>query len=165
MSKKKIILSGVAALLLVPALFDAIRYLKSDADRKQNVQAQNSFPVSSATEIILVYNAWGGIYPGLVDFINKEFFPASYPCNLCYQTFGTFSMKKEWKHYLEGLPYKKGELHKDNFQRLYKPENLALPVILVTDGSNVQVLASAEELNQQRSLEALIEVVNYKLRL
>jgi len=165
MNKKKIILSGVAALLLVPALFDAIRYLKSDADRKQNVQAQNSFPVSSATEIILVYNAWGGIYPGLVDFINKEFFPASYPCNLCYQTFGTFSMKKEWKHYLEGLPYKKRELHKDNFQRLYKPENLALPVILVTDGSNVQVLASAEELNQQRSLEALIEVVNYKLRL
>ncbi len=165
MSKKKIILSVVAALLLVPALFDAIRYLKSDADRKQNVQAQNSFPVSSATEIILVYNAWGGIYPGLVDFINKEFFPASYPCNLCYQTFGTFSMKKEWKHYLEGLPYKKRELHKDNFLRLYKPENLDLPVILVTDGSNVQVLASAEELNQQRSLEALIEVVNYKLRL
>ncbi len=165
MNKKKIILSGVAALLLVPALFDAVRYLKSDADRKQLVQAKNSFPVSSATEIILVYNAWGGIYPGLVDFINKEFFPASYPCNLCYQTFGTFSMKKEWKHYLEGLPYKKRELHKDNFQRLYKPENLALPVILVTDGSNVQVLASAEELNQQRSLEALIEVVNYKLRL
>ena len=165
MSKKKILLSVVAALLLVPALFDAIRYLKSDADRKQNVQAQNSFHVSSATEIILVYNAWGGIYPGLVDFINKEFFPASYPCNLCYQTFGTFSMKKEWKHYLEGLPYKKRELHKDNFQRLYKPENLALPVILVTDGSNVQVLASAEELNQQRSLEALIEVVNYKLGL
>jgi hypothetical protein len=165
MSKKKIILSGVAALLLVPALFDAIRYLKSDADRKQLVQAQNSFPVSSATEIILVYNAWGGIYPGLVDFVNKEFFPKSYPCNLCYQTFGTFSMKKEWKHYLEGLPYKKRELHKDNFQRLYKPENLALPVILITNGSNVQVLASAEELNQQRSLEALIEVVNYKLRL
>ena len=163
MSKKKIILSAVAALLLVLALFDAIRYLKSDADRKQNVQAQNSFAVSSATEIILVYNAWGGIYPGLVDFINKEFFPASYPCNLCYQTFGTFSMKKEWKHYLEGLPYKKRELHKDNFQQLYKPENLALPVILVTDGKNVQVLASAEELNQLKSLEALIKAVNYKM--
>ena len=165
MSKKKIILSAVAALLLVPALFDAIRYLKSGADTQQNIQAQNSFPVSSATEIILVYNAWGGIYPGLVDFINKEFFPASYPCNLCYQTFGTFSMKKEWKHYLESLPFKNMELHKDNFQRLYKPENLALPVILVTDGSNFQVVASAEELNQQRSLEALIEFVNYKLKL
>jgi hypothetical protein len=165
MNKKKIIWLSVAALLLVPALFDAIRYLKSDADRKQLVQAQNSFTVSSATEIILVYNAWGGIYPGLVDFVHKEFFPKSYPCNLCYQTFGTFGMKKEWKHYLEGLPHKKRELHKDNFQRLYKPENLALPVILVTDGLNVQVLASAEELNKQRSLEALIEVVNFKLRL
>lgn len=67
--------------------------------------------------------------------------------------------------YLEGLPYKKRELHKDNFQRLYKPENLTLPVILVTDGSNVQILASAEELNQKWSLEALLQVVNYKLRL
>ncbi len=165
MRKKKIIWLSVAAIVLLLALVDAVRYLKPDVEKKEIVQPANTFPVSSANEIILGYNAWGGIYPGLVDFINKEFFPASYPCNLCYQTFGTFSMKKEWKHYLEGLPYKKRELHKDNFQRLYKPENLALPVILVTDGSNVQVLASAEELNQQRSLEALIEVVNYKLRL
>ncbi len=165
MRKKKIIWLSVAAIVLLLALVDAVRYLKPDVEKKEIVQPANKFPVSSANEIILVYNAWGGIYPGLVDFVHKEFFPKSYPCNLCYQTFGTFSMKKEWKHYLEGLPYKKRELHKDNFQRLYKPENLALPVILVTDGSNVQVLASAEELNQQRSLEALIEVVNYKLRL
>ena len=157
--------SGLAALLLLIAVPDAIRYMKPDVERKQDVQQQHTFPVSSATEIILVYNAWGGIYPGLVDFVHKGFFPKSYPCNLCYQTFGTFSMKKKWKHYLEGLPYKNRELHKDNFQRLYKPENFALPVILVTDGSNVQVVVSAEELNQQRSLEALIEFVNYKLKL
>ncbi len=165
MRKKKIVWLSVAIIVLIPTVIDAVRYLKPDVEKKQIVQPAKTFPVSSANEIILVYNAWGGIYPGLVDFVHKEFFPKSYPCNLCYQTFGTFSMKKEWKHYLESLPYKKRELHKDNFQRLYKPENLALPVILITNGSNVQVLASAEELNQQRSLEALIKVVNYKLKL
>ncbi len=165
MNKNKIIWLCVAGLLAVAGIFDAIKYLKPDVERKQPIQPQYNFPISTATEIILVYNAWGGIYPGVVDFVHKEFLPASYPCNLCYQTFGTFGMKKEWKHYLEGLPYKKRELHKDNFQRLYKPENLALPVILITDGSNVQVLVSAEELNQQKSLQALIKVVNYKRKL
>jgi hypothetical protein len=163
MSKKKIILSVVAALLLLPALFDAIRYLKSDADRKQNVQAQNSFPVSSATEIILVYNAWGGIYPGLVDFVHKELFPKSYPCNLCYQTFGTFSMKEEWKQFLDSLPFKKTELHKDNFQRRFEPENLQLPVVLLSDGKQVQILLSAAELNQYKSLEELVAAIKEKV--
>ncbi len=153
----------VAALLLVPALFDAIRYLKSDADRKQNVQAQNSFPVSSATEIILVYNAWGGIYPGLVDFVHKELFPKSYPCNLCYQTFGTFSMKEEWKQFLDSLPFKKTELHKDNFQRRFEPENLQLPVVLLSDGKQVQILLSAAELNQYKSLEELVAAIKEKV--
>ncbi len=153
----------VAALLLLPALFDAIRYLKSDADRKQNVQAQNSFPVSSATEIILVYNAWGGIYPGLVDFVHKELFPKSYPCNLCYQTFGTFSMKEEWKQFLDSLPFKKTELHKDNFQRRFEPENLQLPVVLLSDGKQVQILLSAAELNQYKSLEELVAAIKEKV--
>ncbi len=154
----------VAALLLLPALFDAIRYLKSDADRKQNVQAQNSFPVSSATEIILVYNAWGGIYPGLVDFVHKELFPKSYPCNLCYQTFGTFSMKEEWKQFLDSLPFKKTELHKDNFQRRFEPENLQLPVVLLSDGKQVQILLSAAELNQHKSLEELVAAIKEKVK-
>ncbi len=88
---------GLAILLLVPAVLDAIRYLEPGAERKQHIQQQNSFPVSTATEIILVYNVWGGVYPGLVDFVHKEFFSKTYPCNLCYLTFGTFSMKNEWR--------------------------------------------------------------------
>ncbi len=94
MSTKKIVWISVAAILIIAAIIDGIRYLKPDVENKQKVQQQSSFPVSSAKEIILVYNAWGGIYPGVVDFVNKEFFPSSYPCNLCYQTFGTFGMKR-----------------------------------------------------------------------
>ncbi len=87
MSKKKIIVSALAVLILVPAVLDAIRYLKPDTARKNQIQLQNTFPVSAATEIIFVYNACGGVYPGLIDFVHKEFFPETYSCNLCYQTF------------------------------------------------------------------------------
>ena len=163
MRKKKIIWLSVAAIVLLLALVDAVRYLKPDVEKKEIVQPANTFPVSSANEIILVYNAWGGIYPGLVDFVHKEFFPKSYPCNLCYQTFGTFSMKKEWRLFIDSLPYKKTELHKANFQRRFEPENLQLPVVLLSDGKQVQILLSAAELNQYKSLEELVAAIKEKV--
>ncbi len=152
-----------AAIVLFLALLDAVRYLKPDVEKKEIVHPANTFLVSSANEIILVYNAWGGIYPGLVDFVHKEFFPKSYPCNLCYQTFGTFGMKEEWKQFLDGLPLKKTELHKDNFQRKYEPKNLQLPLILLSDGKQVQILLSGAELNQYKSLEELVVAIKEKV--
>lgn len=156
--------TGVVGLFFMAAIIDAVRYLKPDVEYKMQVLPQNTFPVSSANEIILVYNAWGGIYPGIVDFVHKEFFPKSYPCNLCYQTFGTFGMKEEWKQFLDSLPLKKTELYKDNFQRKYKPENLQLPVIMISNGRNVQILTSAEEINQCTSLQQIKELVKSKLK-
>ena len=164
MRKKKIIWLSVGTVVLLLALVDAVRYVKPDVEKKEKVKPSNTFPDSSATEIILVYNAWGGIYPGLVDFVHKEFFPASYPCNLCYQTFGTFSMKKDWQLFLKNLPYKKTELHKDNFLRQFEPENLPLPLILLSDGKEVQILLTAAELNQYKSLEELMTAIKEKLK-
>ena len=164
MSKKKSIWFVVAGILLALAVVDAIRYLKPNAGQKQQVLQQNSFPASAAKEIILVHNAWGGIYPGIADFVHKEFFPASYPCNLCYQTFGTFRMKKEWKQFLDSLPLKKTELHKDGYQQNYKPENLSLPVILVSNGKEVQILLSAKAINRTHTLEELKTAVIRQLK-
>lgn len=164
MSVKKIIWISVAAILIIVAIIDGIRYLKPHADNKQKVLQQNSFAVSSGNNMVLVYNAWGGIYPGLVDFIHKEFFPNTYPCNLCYQTFSTFGMKEEWRQFIDGLPLQRTELHKDNFQRMYKPEDMKLPVILISNGKDVQVLISAAELNQHKSLQELIAATKIKLQ-
>lgn len=164
MTKKKIIGLSIAGLLAVAAIFDVIRYLKPGAENKMQIQRNGSFPISNATEMVLVYNAWGGIYPGLVDFIHKEVFPKTYPCNLCYQTFGTFSMKEEWRQYIDSLPLDIIELHKENFQRKYTPEDIELPVILIGNGKNVQVLFSAVELNQYNSLQKLITATQIKLQ-
>lgn len=165
MTKKKTFWLGVAGIFLLAGAIDAFRYLKPEPANKQEVQPQNTFPVASGQEIILVYNAYGGIYPGLVDFIHKEFFPASYPCNLCYQTFGTFSMKAEWRLFLDSLPLKITELHKDGFKRRYSPENLQLPVILVGGSTQVQILVSAAEMNKVKSLPELTLLVKSKLKL
>lgn len=163
MSKKRIIWLSVAGVLSIAAILDAMRYLKPDAESKQKVQLQNAFPVSSAKEMILVYNAYGGIYPGIEDVIHKEFFPASYPCNLCYQTFGTFGMKEEWQHFLDSLLYKRKELHKDEFKRNYQPENLPLPAIMVSDGTRTQLLMGAEGINKCKTLQQLKHLVLTKL--
>lgn len=164
MSKKRIIWLSVAGVLSIAAILDAIRYLKPHAENKQRVQSQNTFPVSSAKEMILVYNAYGGIYPGIEDVIHKELFPASYPCNLCYQTFGTFGMKEEWKQFLDSLPYKKKELHKDEFRRKYQPEDLPLPAILISDGKRVELLVCAQQINKQKSLQQIKELVSFNLK-
>lgn len=164
MSKKRIIWLSVAAVLSIAAILDAIRYLKPDAENKQKVQSQNTFPVSSAKEMILVYNAYGGIYPGIKDVIHKEFFPSSYPCNLCYQTFGTFGMKEEWKHFLDSLSYKRKELHKDEFKRNYQPRDLPLPAILLSDGKRVELLISAQQISKQKSLQHIKEIVSFNLK-
>lgn len=164
MSRKKIIWISVAIIFLIPAILDAVRYLKPHEESKQTVQPTNTFPSKAAEEFILVYNAWGGIYPGLVDFLHKELFPNTYPCNLCYQTFGTFRMKKDWRQFLDSLPYQKIELHKDDFKHQYKSGDLELPAILLSDGNMVQLLMSAAEINQYQSLATLKAAVIEKLQ-
>ncbi len=64
MNKKKIIWLGVAGLLAVAAIFDAIRYLKPGLENKMVVQPVGCFPISNAKEIVLVYNAWGVEWAG-----------------------------------------------------------------------------------------------------
>lgn len=155
MRKRKLIFLSLGVLLLVAAVLDTIRYLKPNAEHKITVYPANTFMPSSGKKIILVYNANGGIYPGITDFIYKEVFPKSYPCNLCYQTFGTFRMKKEWRNFLDSLPYTKEELHKDDFKRNYKPNIVALPAILIYDGVSTQLLMSANEINSCSTLQQL----------
>jgi hypothetical protein len=72
-------------------------------------------------------------------------------------------MKPEWKEFLESLPYKKTELHKDDFKRSYLPESLPLPVILISNGTTVQILVSVEEINQCKTLQQLKELVQSKI--
>ena len=84
MHTKKIAGFGIAGLLAIAAFADAVRYLKPDSEYKQPIQSLQKSSSSNFNEMILVYNAYGGIYPGIEDVIHKAFFPKTYPCNLCF---------------------------------------------------------------------------------
>lgn len=147
--------------MLAAGIADAIRYLQPGNVNK--IAVTQARPANRINELVFVYNANGGIYPGIADFIHKEIFPSSYPCNLCYQTFGTFGMKKEWKSYLDSLQHQKTFLHKDQYKRKYEPSGLQLPAILASNGKQTWILVSAAEINTARSLTEMIGLLNQKL--
>lgn len=154
----------MAGVLSIAGVTEAFRYLKYGVKTRQQVQPQNTFPVSSAQELILVYNTDGGINARIADIIHKEFFSFAYPCNLRYYTFDTFGRNELWRRFIDSLPLKKRELHKNEFKRNYAPENLQLPVIMVRNRVQVQLLISATEINQISSLLQLMELIKTRLK-
>ena len=162
MKRRKIIIILIVLLLVGSGILDAARYLKPDATNKTVVRPTGSPDLATPTKIIFVYNANGGIYPGLADIIHKEFFPKSYPCNLCYQAFGTFGKKEGWTNFLNTIPFQKVEFHKDDFNRQFQYDD-ELPLILIADDKTTAVLVTAAELNTAKSLEELISIVKAQL--
>ncbi len=160
-NKKKIIAYSIACILIVAAIADAIRYLQPT--NKNKPQLETDRPANS-NQLIMVYNANGGVYPGIADVLRKEFFAKSYPCNLCYLAFGTFGMRPQWKQFIDSLPYAVTGIHKDSYKRNYVPANLPLPAILISDGNNSSLLVTAAEINAQANLAGLMKVVRSKLK-
>lgn len=114
------------------------------------------------TKIVFVYNADSGIVNGLFDSLHKTFRPKTYSCNLCALTYGLTSMKKDWKQFLDSLPYEITFLHRDEFKKHYPDVKVKLPAILLND-IVVSVLVSAKELNQIKNLDELTQVVAKRL--
>lgn len=160
---KKIILFVILGLLLAAGIKDAIHFFQPDAKNKTIVEAAKTFPAKDATEIMMVYNAYNGIFPAAIDFVKKNVFPSSYPCNLCLLAFGNSGPKPVWHTFLESIPYKKTELHKENFRRQYLPENTQLPAILLKKNNEVEMLVTAETINKCSSLPQLIDTVRAAL--
>ncbi len=73
-------------------------------------------------------------------------------------------MKEEWKHFIDKLPLKKTELHKDDFLRTYQSENIAIACYFDKRRKTVQILLSAAELNQYKTLKELIVSIKHKLK-
>jgi hypothetical protein len=130
----------------------------------QAVVFKPAIPVKDITKITLVYNANADRLSVIKDFFIKEFAPAKYDCNLCRITFGTFSMKPDWKTFLDSLPIEKEYLHKDEFAKKYSLPYNQFPVIFVAGENNIATLVSQKEINSVHSLPALQQLLLQKLR-
>lgn len=129
----------------------------------QKVNYVTQIPNDKLNKIVLVYNADADKISVLKDFFIKEFAPSDYPCNLCRITFGTFTMKTEWKQFLDSLPLKKEFLHKDEFAKKHALPINDFPAIFMGNENDLALLVSMEELNEVHTLKALQQLVLQKL--
>jgi hypothetical protein len=115
-------------------------------------------------KIVFIYNAKSGFLSELTDAVTKVLSPGSYSCDLCKITYGTLSMKSDWRDYLASLPQEKIFLHKDELVGEYDKYNkYELPTILLENESGVVELITAKDFKTIRTLPALIYAVKKQL--
>jgi hypothetical protein len=126
--------------------------------------------MNSTQKLIFVYNAKGGLFATITDYVHKNLSPATYECNLCSITYDNLGMKKEWKDFLNNLEIEKVFLHKEEFAEKY-PEfkSTALPAIFIENENSLDEVLDSEQLNQTTNVADLItelsEVLTTKIGL
>ena len=113
--------------------------------------------------LVFVYNADSGLFNTMADIAHKIFSPATYQCNLCKITHGNFSMRTQWKEFIESLSCDIDYLHKDEFEPgkyLQEPATqLDYPLILAGQDGHYRVLVDARAINDCGSLDELTRLI------
>ena len=106
-------------------------------------------------KLIFVYNADSGVINIVKDFWKKTLRPSSYECNLCMQTFGVFSMKKDWKSFINNLNIDTEFLHRDEFEKKYRIKGAKYPSAYIYENGDLELLISEDEMNSVKSLDEM----------
>ena len=113
-------------------------------------------------KLLFVYNANSGTRNAILDSMHKVFSPSTYQCSLCDITFGVVSENKEWKKFREESELTMEFLHKDEFQKNFgvqMAKAYSLPVILIKEETELQILVKTQELDQLISAKELIDLI------
>ena len=114
---------------------------------------------SAGAGLVFVYNADSGLFNTLSDVAHKVFSPRTYQCNLCALTHSTFSMRPEWKEFLDGLDTPLEFLHADELRARYGVADVPLPAVFKKDGGGVEVLIDAQAINACRTADDLKRLI------
>ena len=107
-------------------------------------------------KLVMVYNANEGLFNAVTDSVHKIVSPSTYECRLCLFTYGVRNMRRTWKRFLESLHHPVVFFHRNEFWREYNRRDIDLPAILAETDQGLNVLVSAEEINDCSSLEDLM---------
>lgn len=113
--------------------------------------------------LVFVYNAKSGVQHKAMDFLHKAISPATYQCSLCAITYGTFTIKNEWKAFIQSLPIPAAFLYKDEVQTQYPGYQLGYPAILLQSATGLKLLVSSTEM-ASLELEQLMQLLRERLR-
>ncbi|RGP42197.1 hypothetical protein BPTFM16_02509 [Altererythrobacter insulae] len=117
-------------------------------------------------QLLIVYNADGGIFNMIADGVHKVVSPDTYPCSLCAVSYGLISMHTAWRKYLKSQPHEVVFHHKDDFAEAYPGHGIELPAILLRErGASPQVLIGKAELDGLEHVNQLIEMTDHRLAL
>lgn len=114
-------------------------------------------------QLLFVYNANSDLFSSVADFAHKILSPSTYLCQLCALTYGNFSIKQQWKSFIENLGMSAAFLHKDEFQKQY-PLQPALPAVFIEINGKIQEIISSKEINACRTLEDLKFLITEKIQ-
>jgi hypothetical protein len=112
----------------------------------------------SAPTLLFVYNADSGVFNLLAAIGHKLLSPSTYKCNLCALTHDTFGAKKEWRKFLESLPFPVEFLHADEFRFRYGRED-TFPAIYVRRGGDLTTLVPTRLIDESESLAGLQQTI------
>jgi hypothetical protein len=122
--------------------------------------AVDQFSSSSKDRLLFVYNADSGLLNMLKDWTHKIVSPSTYDCRLCALTYGNTGMYKKWNQFISNLSLSTLFLHRDEFHQRYPDlKAISLPCVLIdrNDDQSVKVLLDAQTINQQETLDQLID--------
>ena len=111
--------------------------------------------------LIFVYNARSGVLNALIDYFHKVISPSTYECSLCSLTYNNYGQVKVWKQFTQSLNIPICFKYSDHLSEIGLDKETKLPIVVNTD---LKVVASAEEINQCQTIDALIEVLRKKYK-
>ena len=106
-------------------------------------------------QIIFVYNADSGLFNTVSDIAHKIFSPQTYSCGLCALTHSYFSMRDEWKTFIESLDVDCQFMHRDEFVKTYKLDNKDWPAVFVKKEGQLKVCLGSSDINKCNDLQEL----------
>jgi len=107
------------------------------------------------TQLIFVYNADSGLFNTVTDIAHKIFSPQTYSCGLCALTHSYFSMRDEWKSFIESLGADCQFMHRDEFMKEYEHDDFNWPAVFVKKAGQLSVCLGPNEINVCNDLQEL----------
>jgi len=113
-------------------------------------------------QLIFVYNADSGLFNTVTDIAHKIFSPQTYSCGLCALTHSYFSMRDEWKSFIESLAVDCQFMHRDEFVKENQNDDHDWPSILIRRAGQVKVCLGPADINTCDTLEELKTLIREK---
>lgn len=117
--------------------------------------------------LIFIYNTKGNLFSSVTDAVHKIISPDTYKCSLCAITYGSLTMRREWRDFIKSLEIKVEFLHSDELKKRYPKLKIKLPAAIITRKANTtpKLLISASEMNKAKTIIDLKRLVKTKLRI